>query len=241
MHRTIGHVISQLSRSNRFIFSGGQWYSVTETASAPGLRPFVRDVLEKFDILQGTAQFATPCARAREVLQTPEIFQSSSSSDDVSIQPMQSLLPLTGLATISGGYLLLESGLLQYASGFDLQRLTTPATLKPYDFLRATAGRLVRVSKWRKQDITQDTTQTREWHLVNGEAMVRNHFADRGLADVLGKSTCQPLFIGFTFLLISSTFALFGLPPNPCLPRYHAVDCGLGQAEILSHSCRILQ
>jgi hypothetical protein len=226
MHRAIGDVISQLNQSNNCRVSGGQWYSVREAASAPGLRTFVRDVLEKFVILQGTAQFASPCARAGEVLQTPEFFQGSSSSDDVSIQPVQSLLPLKGLATISGGCLLLESGLLQYASGFDLQRLTTPVTLKPCDVLRATAGRLVKVPKWRKQDITQDTTQTREWHLVNGEAIVRKHFADRGLADVLGKSTChrsiEADFIVFEYRQPQSAAQLTG--DRPWLADAHVSD-----------------
>ena len=65
--------------------------------------------------------------------------------------------------------------------------IQSPATAKPYDVLRAEAGRLVAQTKTYKKPITGDRSKSWTWHATEGEQMVRTWAADRGLEKLLGE------------------------------------------------------
>ena len=159
----------------------GEWLLVRFASQSPAASGLVRRVLEHFTLSQSRVDFASPSASAGEAAQA----QTS-----VGAAPARkSIFPVTDLTAVPGDSRLVDSGVLQFASGFEQEALADPVVPKPYDVLRQRIGRLTHIPKWRKCPITADKVQTPAWHLLNGERMIRQYFTDRGLAKVLGKPT----------------------------------------------------
>ena len=94
-----------------------------------------------------------------------------------------------GASSGANGSLVAGTLHVRYATNFVFRGIHGPSVSKPLDVVRAHMGRLTKVSKCHKHDITRDVSNSVSWHAQMTEHMFRLWCQDRGLAALVGACT----------------------------------------------------